>query len=96
MQIIDSPTAMSEWSGEMCRQGHSIALVPTMGYFHAGHLALMERAAMLAEKKVVSLFVNPKQFGPSEDLQRYPRDLARDSELARSKGVDVLFLRNKQ
>jgi len=91
MRVIESPGEMTAWSREIGRQGHSVALVPTMGYFHAGHLALMERAGRLADKKVVSLFVNPKQFGPGEDLDRYPSDPARDIELARSKGVDVLF-----
>jgi len=91
MRIIESPGEMTAWSREMGRLGETIALVPTMGYFHDGHLALMERAGRLASKKVVSLFVNPKQFGPGEDLDRYPSDPARDTELARGKEVDVLF-----
>ncbi|MEF2145446.1 MAG: pantoate--beta-alanine ligase [Desulfovibrionaceae bacterium] len=79
----------------LCRawrtQGLSVALVPTMGFFHAGHLALMDRARGLADKLVVSLFVNPTQFGPNEDLDSYPRDLERDSELAQAHGADLLF-----
>jgi pantoate--beta-alanine ligase len=72
--------------------GKSVALVPTMGYLHDGHLELMRRAKQLADICVVSIFVNPTQFGPNEDLERYPRDLARDRALAQSVGVDYLFL----
>lgn len=72
-------------------QGKIVALVPTMGFFHAGHLALMERARELADKVVVSLFVNPAQFGAGEDLAAYPRDFERDARLARERGVDLLF-----
>lgn len=74
------------------KQDLSIALVPTMGYFHAGHLGLMRHARTLADKVVVSLFVNPTQFGPGEDLAAYPRDPERDSDLAAAQGVDALFL----
>ncbi|HEX2999740.1 MAG TPA: pantoate--beta-alanine ligase, partial [Armatimonadota bacterium] len=73
-------------------QGKSIGLVPTMGYFHNGHLTLMRRAHAENDVTVVSLFVNPTQFGPKEDLQQYPRDLERDAALAESVGVDVLFV----
>jgi len=75
----------------MIAKGKSIALVPTMGYFHKGHLSLMKMAAEKADAVVVSLFVNPIQFGPNEDFERYPRDLERDVELARQEHVDVLF-----
>jgi pantoate--beta-alanine ligase len=68
-----------------------VGLVPTMGAFHAGHLALFEAARAENELVVVSLFVNPAQFGPGEDLARYPRDEERDAELARDAEVDVLF-----
>ena len=67
------------------------ALVPTMGFFHPGHLDLMAWAREHAEKVVVSLFVNPTQFGPGEDLGSYPRDVERDTRLAGEQGVDVLF-----
>jgi pantoate--beta-alanine ligase len=69
----------------------TIGLVPTMGAFHAGHVALMERAARDCDVVVVSLFVNPTQFGAGEDLAAYPRDETRDAALARDAGVDVLF-----
>jgi pantoate--beta-alanine ligase len=71
--------------------GRTIGLVPTMGAFHAGHVSLMERARATTDVVVVSLFVNPTQFGPSEDLSAYPRDERRDAELAAAAGVDVLF-----
>jgi pantoate--beta-alanine ligase len=73
------------------RAGRSIGLVPTMGYFHEGHLSLMRRARSETDVVVVSLFVNPAQFGPGEDLEAYPRDEQRDEQLAEAEGVDVLF-----
>lgn len=71
--------------------GERIGLVPTMGYFHRGHLRLMERARELSDFLAVSLYVNPTQFGPGEDLDSYPRDFDRDRELAYEQGVDLLF-----
>jgi pantoate--beta-alanine ligase len=73
------------------REGRRIGLVPTMGFFHEGHLSLMRRAREDCGLVVVSLFVNPAQFGPGEDLDAYPRDEQRDSSLAEAEGVDVLF-----
>jgi pantoate--beta-alanine ligase len=73
------------------RAGRSIGLVPTMGYFHEGHLALMRAARADNDVVVVSLFVNPAQFRPGEDLDAYPRDEERDVRLAEAEGVDVLF-----
>ena len=72
--------------------GQSIGLVPTMGAFHAGHLALMAASRAADDVVVVSLFVNPAQFGPSEDLARYPRDEGADTAAAEAAGVDVLFV----
>ncbi len=72
-------------------QGLNVVLVPTMGYFHQGHLSLMEYGRTLGGRLVVSLFVNPTQFGPHEDYGRYPRDLERDAGMARQVGVDVLY-----
>ncbi|HEX2093548.1 MAG TPA: pantoate--beta-alanine ligase [Longimicrobiaceae bacterium] len=71
--------------------GKRIALVPTMGYLHEGHLSLVDRARDRAEWVAMSIFVNPLQFAPTEDLDRYPRDLERDLELARSRGMDLVF-----
>lgn len=72
--------------------GKRVGLVPTMGYLHEGHLSLVRTARDLADTVVVSVFVNPTQFGPSEDLERYPRDLPRDSALAEEAGCDILFV----
>jgi pantoate--beta-alanine ligase len=71
--------------------GRSIGLVPTMGAFHGGHLSLIRRAREQCDVVVVWLFVNPSQFGPGEDLEAYPRDEARDAELAEREGVNLLF-----
>ncbi|MEX2414173.1 MAG: pantoate--beta-alanine ligase, partial [Thermoleophilaceae bacterium] len=71
--------------------GRTVGLVPTMGYFHEGHLGLMRAAREACDTVVVSLFVNPAQFGESEDLDAYPRDEERDAALAEAEGVDVLF-----
>ena len=76
------------------RAGARVGLVPTMGCLHAGHLSLVERARRMVGprgKVVVSIYVNPTQFGPAEDFSRYPRDLARDARLCRAEGVDVVF-----
>ncbi len=73
------------------KSGDTIGLVPTMGYFHDGHLKLMSESVARADKTVVSLFVNPAQFGPDEDLDVYPKDLQGDCDKARQAGVDVLF-----
>ncbi|HEX6063640.1 MAG TPA: pantoate--beta-alanine ligase [Longimicrobiales bacterium] len=71
--------------------GKRIVLVPTMGYLHEGHLTLVDTAREHGDVVVMSIYVNPLQFGPTEDLARYPRDMARDTELARGRGVDIIF-----
>jgi pantoate--beta-alanine ligase len=91
MQIIRRSADMTHWSRKVFTSGSSIALVPTMGYFHEGHLSLMRHAEKLADQVVVSLFVNSLQFGPQEDLGRYPRNFERDSRMAANEDVDVLF-----
>jgi pantoate--beta-alanine ligase len=80
---------MRAWSRAERR---SIGFVPTMGFLHEGHLRLVDRARELTDRVVMSIFVNPLQFGPQEDLARYPRDLARDRQLAEARGVDCLFV----
>jgi pantoate--beta-alanine ligase len=91
MEIICDRQAVRDRAAEWRRQGLRVVLVPTMGYFHRGHLSLMEYGKIAGDRLVVSLFVNPAQFGPNEDLTRYPRDLERDAALAREVGVDVLY-----
>lgn len=91
MKIISSPAEMTALADTAQAEGRTIGLVPTMGYFHDGHLALMKKAGESADLVVASLFVNPIQFGPGEDLARYPRDFARDCRLAAAAGVHVLF-----
>jgi pantoate--beta-alanine ligase len=92
MEIVSDPRDMQAVSLAWRKLGQKIAFVPTMGYFHAGHLSLMRYGRQHGDRLVVSLFVNPTQFGPSEDLDRYPRDLEKDSTLAREEGVDVLYM----
>ncbi len=84
-------TDMQKLAADWQTQGLKIGLVPTMGFFHEGHLALMRYARPRCDRLVVSLFVNPIQFGPKEDFREYPRDLERDAALAEKEGVDVLF-----
>lgn len=73
------------------KQGLSIALVPTMGYLHEGHISLIRRARRENDRLIASIFVNPRQFSPSEDLAAYPRNLERDLEICRNEGVDLVF-----
>lgn len=82
---------MLAWSRARRGEGRRIGFVPTMGYLHEGHLRLIDRAREETDAVVVSVFVNPAQFGPGEDFERYPRDLARDRAAARDRGADCLF-----
>jgi pantoate--beta-alanine ligase len=91
MQVAKTVREVRAWTKLARADGKTIGFVPTMGYFHEGHLSLMRRAKAECDLCVVSLFVNPTQFGPSEDFQRYPRDFARDAAMAESVGVDLLF-----
>lgn len=92
MQQITSPKDMRAWSRAERARGQRIGFVPTMGALHEGHLRLVDRANELADRVVLSIFVNPLQFGPKEDLAKYPRDLPRDTGLAAERGVDCLFV----
>jgi len=76
----------------MRKEGRSIAFVPTMGFLHEGHLYLMKKGREMADVVVASIFVNPAQFGPSEDLGSYPRNIERDLKLLKKEGVDIVFL----
>ena len=91
IQISDH-TAMLDWSREQRGSGCTIGLVPTMGFLHEGHLKLIDRARSETDRVVVSLFVNPIQFGPKEDFATYPRDLESYCLRSESRGTDCLFV----
>ncbi len=91
MRIVKNPREMTSLSSEARKMGKTIAFVPTMGFFHEGHLSLMREGRRRGDLLVVSLFVNPTQFGPSEDFEKYPRDFERDRKMAEEVGVDILF-----
>ena len=91
MEIIQSPEDMQQRALELKREGRVIGFVPTMGFLHEGHLSLMRIARERCDILVVSIFVNPAQFGPNEDLDAYPRDFVRDESLCEQEGVDFLF-----
>jgi pantoate--beta-alanine ligase len=91
MKIIRSPTAMTAWSERLRRESVTIGFVPTMGALHDGHRALIRAARLRCDALVVSIFVNPTQFGPKEDLTKYPRPIAKDRDLCRTEGVDICF-----
>ena len=92
MRIIESIAEMQQAAESWRCDGKRIALVPTMGYLHEGHLELMRSVRPHSDVLVISVFVNPAQFGPGEDFERYPRDLERDIRLATTTGVDIAFV----
>ena len=92
MQTITDICQMQQWADASRADGRRIGLVPTMGYLHAGHLSLVAVARQHGDVAVASIFVNPIQFGANEDLDRYPRDVDRDTRLLAEAGTDVLFL----
>ena len=91
MKIIRTPRSMAAWSERFRREGVTIGFVPTMGALHDGHRSLIRAARLQCDALVVSIFVNPTQFSPTEDLSKYPRPIARDRALCREEGVDVCF-----
>ena len=91
MDVITSVHQMKRYSAQARAQNKRIAFVPTMGFLHEGHLSLMREGKKRGDILIVSIFVNPTQFGPSEDFERYPRNFAGDSRMAERVGVDVLF-----
>ncbi|MCD6280252.1 MAG: pantoate--beta-alanine ligase [Deltaproteobacteria bacterium] len=91
MKVIEDIAGMRSYVSGIKARGDTIGLVPTMGYLHEGHLSLMRKARELTDHVVISIFVNPTQFGPNEDLDRYPRDFERDLDLASSVGVECIF-----
>ena len=92
MLEFSSPAELRSWTRAQRTAGRRIGFVPTMGFLHEGHLRLADAARERADALVMSIFVNPLQFGPQEDLARYPRDLPRDRELAAGRKVDLLFI----
>ena len=91
MKIIRTPQSMTAWSERLRREGVTIGFVPTMGALHDGHRSLIRAARLQSDALVVSIFVNPTQFSPTEDLSSYPRPIARDRALCREEGVDMSF-----
>ena len=92
MRIIKTITQLRKVLNGARSKGQKIGFVPTMGYFHEGHLVLMRRAKKECDICVVSIYVNPKQFGPKEDLKHYPRDIKRDAMMIKKENVDILFI----
>ena len=92
MEIVRRVRSMREICKQARTKGQRIGFVPTMGFLHQGHLALIRKMSEQADLVVVSIFVNPTQFGPEEDYERYPRDLTRDTDLCIREGVDYLFV----
>lgn len=91
MQIIKTPAELNAVSKKLKAEGKTIGLVPTMGYLHEGHKSLIRKSAEQNDVTIVSVFVNPTQFGPGEDLETYPRDLERDKQAAESAGAKYIF-----
>jgi len=96
MRRIQTVHAMRSWSRGLQREGVTIGLVPTMGALHEGHRSLIRAARLACDTSAVSIFVNPLQFGPLEDFDRYPRSLAQDLRLCQSAGVDAVFIPRAQ
>jgi pantoate--beta-alanine ligase len=91
MLVLKTAAEITQKITELKKNGQTVGLVPTMGYLHAGHLSLVQRAKLECSAAAVSIFVNPKQFGPNEDFAQYPRDLARDKKMLENGGADILF-----
>lgn len=94
MEIFKSVKSLRKEFERVKSKRKAIGFVPTMGFLHEGHLSLIRRAKKDTDRVVVSIFVNPMQFGPKEDLKKYPRDLNRDLRLCRKEGVDIVFIPN--
>jgi pantoate--beta-alanine ligase len=91
MKILKTVSSVQKLSSKLRSQSKIIGFVPTMGYLHEGHLSLVRTARKKSDVVFVSIFVNPLQFGPGEDFERYPRDIKRDEKLCKNEGVDYIF-----
>jgi len=91
LKLVTTVAGMKALARQWRKEGRKVGFVPTMGYLHAGHLSLVRESKKRADVTVVSIFVNPTQFGPREDFKKYPRDLDKDSAYLREAGVDCLF-----
>jgi len=96
IQVMKTIREMQEISEKFRYEGKKIAVVPTMGYLHKGHMSLIERASSLADIVITTIFVNPTQFGPNEDFTRYPRDFEHDKTVAQAAGSDIIFYPNTE
>ena len=91
MQVVKTIKEVREIVAEWRKQGLSVGLVPTMGFLHEGHQSLIEKSASQNDRTVVSVFVNPIQFGPNEDLEAYPRDIEHDKAIVEKAGGSIIF-----
>jgi pantoate--beta-alanine ligase len=96
LKILKTKKQMQKWSMARKKSGRTICFVPTMGYLHRGHISLLEKGKPLSDDLVLSIFVNPSQFGPNEDLDAYPVDIENDLRLAEKAGVTAVFLPEKE
>jgi len=96
MEILKTASQMQKWAKTKKKQLKTICFVPTMGYLHQGHISLMEQGKPLCDELVISIFVNPTQFGPNEDLDTYPSNIKNDLALAKKAGVTAVFLPDKE
>lgn len=96
MEILKTKQEMQHWSKQKTKESKTICFVPTMGYLHQGHTSLLDKGKPLCDELVLSIFVNPAQFGPTEDLDSYPTDIENDLALAETSGVTAVFLPNKE
>jgi pantoate--beta-alanine ligase len=96
MRVFKTVDSIRDWSFSIHQERKSIALVPTMGYLHKGHISLIRKAKKSANKVIVSIFVNPTQFAAGEDLERYPSDLQHDLDICKKEGVDAVFHPDKK
>src|SRR4030042_502934 len=91
MKVVTSVAGMKALARQWKKEGKKVGFVPTMGYLHEGHLNLVRESKKRTSVTVVSIFVNPTQFGPSEDFKKYPKDLEKDSAFLAKDGVDCIF-----